>query len=72
VQDLLLRANYLFVPALMASAPTGEPRFDESRSFQRKSNAATLNPHGGSSDEQATVDLYDHWDFDSIQHEDKP
>jgi hypothetical protein len=25
VQDLLLRANYLFVPAMMASAPTGEP-----------------------------------------------
>jgi hypothetical protein len=25
VQDLLLRANYLFVPAMMGSAPTGEP-----------------------------------------------
>jgi hypothetical protein len=34
-QDLLLRANYLFVPAMMASASTGGRstlRFDESQS----------------------------------------
>jgi hypothetical protein len=62
VQDLLLRANYLFIPAMMAAVPywgarRSTLRFDESRSSpQRKSNDATMNPHGGSSDERAIAD----------------
>jgi hypothetical protein len=60
VRDLLLCANYLFVPATMASASCWEApggstlRFDEIT--PRKSNDATVNPYGGSSDERVIAD----------------
>jgi hypothetical protein len=57
----VLRRQLLVRSCLMASALLGARaaglRFDESRSSpQRKSNAATMNPHGGSSDERAIAD----------------
>ena len=60
VRDLLLCAKHLFVAAMVASALPGVRRstllFNEKPITQRKSNDATVNPHGGSSDERGIAD----------------
>jgi hypothetical protein len=52
--DLLLFAKHLFVAAMLA-VPFGTGAADRFNN-QRRSNDATVNPHGGSCDERAIAD----------------